>query len=36
VLADLVDEQLPDNTSRTVAAGSSQGVPRPFVRFGEG
>jgi carboxyl-terminal processing protease len=36
VLADLVDEQLPDNTSRTVAAGSSQGAPRPFVRFGEG
>ena len=36
VLADLVDEQLPDNTSPTVAAGSSQGVPRPFVRFGEG
>ncbi len=36
VLADLVDEQLPDNTTRTVAAGSSQGVPRPFVRFGEG
>ena len=36
VLADLVDEQLPDDTSPTVAAGSSQGVPRPFVRFGEG
>lgn len=36
VLADLVDEQLPDSTSPTVAAGSSQGVPRPFVRFGEG
>ena len=36
VLADLVDEQLPGNTSPTVAAGSSQGVPRPFVRFGEG
>ena len=36
VLADLVDEQVPNSTAPTVAAGSSQGVQRPFVNLDEG
>ena len=31
VLADLVEEQRPNSAAPTVAAGSSRGVPRPFV-----